>query len=74
MYLQPPFRGLGLGKQMIKEAIQIGTDLRYHKMRLDTLSTMKSAISIYQKYGFHEIAPYRKNPIKGALYFEKDLH
>lgn len=74
LYLRPQFRGKGLGRaladQIIAEACQIG----YHRMRLDTVEpVMKDAVAMYRKIGFHEIAPYRANPIAGAMYMELQL-
>jgi ribosomal protein S18 acetylase RimI-like enzyme len=31
---------------------------------------MKEAIDLYESLGFQKIPAYRKNPIKGALFFE----
>jgi len=43
-------------------------------MRLDTVEPMmKDAVAMYRRLGFREIAPYRKNPIAGAMYMELDL-
>jgi putative acetyltransferase len=74
LYLRPPFRGRGLGRaladQIIAEARQIG----YQLIRLDTVEpVMKDAVGMYRKIGFREIAPYRLNPIAGALYMELEL-
>jgi len=74
LYLRPQFRGKGLGRiladRIITEARQIG----YRRMRLDTVEpVMKDAVAMYRRLGFHEIAPYRKNPIAGALYMELEL-
>jgi len=74
LYLRPQFRGKGLGRaladQIIAEARQIG----YQRIRLDTVEPrMKDAVAMYRKIGFQEIAPYRTNPIAGALYMELDL-
>jgi len=43
-------------------------------MRLDTVEpVMKDAVRMYRSIGFREIAPYRSNPIAGALYMELQL-
>jgi ribosomal protein S18 acetylase RimI-like enzyme len=43
-------------------------------MRLDTVAgVMDDAIAMYRRLGFREIAPYRVNPIEGALYMELSL-
>jgi ribosomal protein S18 acetylase RimI-like enzyme len=34
---------------------------------------MKDAVAMYRKLGFQEVAPYRLNPIAGALYMELEL-
>ena len=73
MYLKSEARGIGIGKLMLEKSIEIGKELGYKKMRLDTLPTMHSAIGLYTKMGFYEIEPYRFNPIKGAKYFELRL-
>jgi ribosomal protein S18 acetylase RimI-like enzyme len=55
---------------IIAEARGIG----YRLMRLDTVEpVMKDAVAMYRKLGFREIAPYRPNPIKGAMYMELQL-
>lgn len=74
LYLRPQFRGKGLGRaladQIVAEARQIG----YERIRLDTVEpVMKDAVAMYRRIGFQEIAPYRVNPIAGALYMELHL-
>jgi ribosomal protein S18 acetylase RimI-like enzyme len=34
---------------------------------------MKDAVALYQKLGFREIGPYRRNPIAGAMFMELSL-
>jgi putative acetyltransferase len=59
--------GLALATALIEEARRIG----YGAMRLDSVEgVMKDAIVLYRRLGFREIAPYRANPIPGALYME----
>jgi ribosomal protein S18 acetylase RimI-like enzyme len=74
MYLSEAVRGLGFGKKLLREAIQIAAKLNYKKMRLDTLPSMNSAIHLYQNLGFKEIHPYRFNPIAGSKFMELKLH
>ncbi|MFT4537108.1 MAG: putative acetyltransferase [Saprospiraceae bacterium] len=73
MYLRKEVRGLGLGKKMLEKSNEIGKELNYRKMCLDTLQTMEFAIGLYEKNGFYEIDPYRFNPIEGTKYFEIKL-
>src|SRR5579864_7670867 len=74
LYVRPQFRGKGLGKILAERVIADARQLGYKKLRLDTVeSDMGTAIAMYRKLGFREIAPYRANPIEGALYMELQL-
>ena len=73
LYVRPQFRRLKVGRALaesiIAEARSIG--IGYRRMRLDTVAPlMANAVSLYRQLGFQEIAPYRTNPIEGALYME----
>jgi putative acetyltransferase len=74
LYLRPSFRGKGLGRMIAEAIIAEARKIGYHHMRLDTIEPiMKDAVEMYRKLGFREIAPYRANPIAGAMYMELQL-
>jgi len=74
LYLRPQFRGKGLGRALAERIIAEARQIGYQQMRLDTVETeMKDAVAMYRKLGFNEIAPYRSNPIAGAMYMELKL-
>ena len=74
LYLRPQFRGRGLGRVLAERIIAEARQIGYHHMRLDTVEpVMKDAVAMYRKLGFKEIAPYRSNPIAGAMYMELKL-
>jgi ribosomal protein S18 acetylase RimI-like enzyme len=74
LYLRPQFRGKGLGRALADRLISEGRQIGYKRMRLDTVEpVMKDAVAMYRQIGFREIAPYRPNPIAGALYMELQL-
>ena len=74
LYLRPQFRGKGLGRLLADRVIAEARQIGYRHMRLDTVEpVMKDAVEMYRKIGFKEIAPYRPNPIAGALYMELEL-
>lgn len=74
LYVRPEYRGCGLGRVLVDAVLKCGAAIGYRVMRLDTVpSEMGTAVSMYRKFGFVEIPPYRKNPVAGTKYMEIDL-
>jgi len=73
LYVRPTWRKQGAGRALAIAALREGRARGYRRMRLDTVPGMDAAIALYRALGFRAIAPYRRNPIPGALYFERDL-
>jgi ribosomal protein S18 acetylase RimI-like enzyme len=73
LYVRPGSRGLRIGAELVARIIEIAASRGYEAMRLDTLPSMASAVSLYRSFGFQEIDPYIFNPIPGALFMEKRL-
>lgn len=75
LYLRPQHRGHGLGKALLHAALAEARAIGYQRMRLDTVEpVMQDAVRMYRACGFREIAPYRANPMEGALYMELELN
>ncbi|HEX8925365.1 MAG TPA: GNAT family N-acetyltransferase [Terriglobales bacterium] len=74
LYVRPQFRGKGLGRVLAERVVADAREIGYKRLRLDTVEpVMRDAVALYRKLGFKEIAPYRENPIEGALYMELKL-
>ncbi len=74
LYVRPAFRGHKLGRILIYAVIAAASEIGYTHMRLDTVTgVMDSAIALYRKYGFKEIAPYTVNPQPGVMFMERAI-
>ena len=73
LYVRPKARGTGAGRALAEAAIAEGKRMHYDAMRLDTLSTMKEALSLYRGLGFKEIPAYYETPITNTVFMHKDL-
>jgi putative acetyltransferase len=74
LYVRSQFRGHGLGLTLAERVIADARQIGYKYLRLDTVEpVMRAAVAMYRRLGFREIAPYRPNPIEGALYMELQL-
>lgn len=73
LYVAPRGRGLGLGRALMNAIVEEATRIGYREMRLDTLSTMTEAISLYQKGGFVPIPAYYDTPIENTVFMARPL-
>jgi len=70
LYVRSQYRGRGVGRALALAVMDIARTIGYRSMRLDTLPQMGEAQSLYSSLGFHEIPPYRYNPVPGARFLE----
>ena len=73
LYVRPEFRVRGVGRVLAERAVEEGRNQGYERMRLDTVPSLRAAITLYRSMGFTDIAPYRENPVPGALFLERRL-
>lgn len=64
LFLLPEARGRGFGKTIAGKVLKCAKEFGYSQCYLDTLSSMKSAISLYDDLGFERLA----KPLDGAVH------
>jgi len=69
LFLLPESRGLGLGKTLTKDCLAFAKSKGYQQCYLDTLTSMKSAISLYEKLGFIHL----DKPLAGTIHSGCDV-
>ena len=73
LYVRPAMRGKRVGVTLVTRILDEARSRGYRRMRLDTVPGMEAAIALYRSAGFRDIAPYRANPVPGALFLELEL-
>ena len=73
LYVKPECRGNKIADALVDQIIDDAKKIGYKKIQLDTLPFLKSAIHLYERYGFYEILPYNNSPMKKSLYYRLDL-
>lgn len=74
MYVRPAYRGLGLGKVILKRLAEYARERRVNVLRLETGIYQKEAIGLYERFGFRRRPPfgeYKEDPL--SVYFEKSI-
>ncbi len=72
MWVNPQWRGVGLGRRMLAELEDVGRTLGCDRVRLDTNSALTEAIQMYQTAGYTPIDRYNDNPF-AKCWFEKQV-
>ena len=64
MYVLPAVRGHGIGRAIVDRLIADARSLGYRTLRLESLTFLTAAHSLYHAVGFRDIAPYAENSMR----------
>ena len=73
LYVDPDFRGKGVGRELALAAIKAAKAIGYRRLLIDTLPSMRMAVKLYRELGFTEAPAYYKTPIEGTMFLALDL-
>ncbi len=73
LYVAPSGRGMGVGRALVELIVAEAVAKGYREMRLDTLSSMDAALSIYRKAGFVEVPAYYDTPVKNTVFMARSF-
>lgn len=73
LYVLKEYRKQKIGYRLVEALIEEARKQNYRTMVLDTIKPLKSAIALYQRFGFKETKPYYDNPMDDVIYMELTL-
>lgn len=73
LYVRASARGHRVGRLLAEGIVAEAKRLGYDDLVLDTLPDMRAAQSLYASLGFRPAAPYRHNPVPGAVFLQLAL-
>jgi GNAT superfamily N-acetyltransferase len=83
MYVQPQFRGKGIGKAIMDKLLKKAKEFNYSTVRLASASFMKPAHKLYESSGFNYTTAFPesevfktnapKNVVEDSIFMEKKL-
>ncbi len=73
LFVRPDWRGIGLGRMLAIQVIDIARKQGYEIMKLDTLARLVAAESLYESLGFVRTEAYCVNPEDDVTYMALDL-
>ncbi|QEY59475.1 GNAT family N-acetyltransferase [Pseudomonas sp. C27(2019)] len=69
LFLLPSSQGLGIGKALTQACLTFAIEQGYQQCYLDTLSSMQTAIALYEQLGFKHL----KQPLAGTVHSGCDV-
>ncbi|MBR7038305.1 MAG: GNAT family N-acetyltransferase [Oscillospiraceae bacterium] len=73
LYVSPAARGRHLGARLVASILARAAADGFSEMVLDTITPLKSAIRLYERFGFTPCAPYYANPMDDVINMVKRL-
>ena len=72
MYVAPPHRGRGIGRQVLRELERIAVECGCSEVRLDSSRYLTEAVALYRSAGYEETADYNSNR-SADIWFKRSL-
>jgi len=73
LFVLPGAQGSGAGRLLCEHLMADAAARGYQTMLLDSLRRLETAVALYRKLGFKEIAPYNFNPEDDVIYMSRPL-
>ncbi|WP_236645865.1 GNAT family N-acetyltransferase [Brevibacillus sp. VP] len=73
LHVKPDFKGKGIGRDLASAIIEEAKNIGYRYIRLDTLPTMKPAISLYHSLGFYKYGAKVLSKLAIKIPYEKNI-